>query len=110
MRRAPPVARRCRIVSPQRGGRRGPAPALRPRADLDRVSDGRARHGAAGRPAPSSPFDAQAAMEHLLARLRASTGATRVSVWVHEASTEMVVPFHRVVSPTGEPAPDHPRL
>jgi GAF domain-containing protein len=49
-------------------------------------------------------------MEHLLARLRAATGATRVAVWVHEASTEMVVPFHRVVSPSGEPPPEHPRL
>jgi diguanylate cyclase (GGDEF)-like protein len=49
-------------------------------------------------------------MEHLLERLRATTGATRVSVWVHEASTEMVVPFHRVISTSGEPPPEHPRL
>ena len=42
-----------------------------------------------------SPFDAQAALESLLARLRASAGATRVSVWVHEASTEMIVPYRQ---------------
>ena len=50
------------------------------------------------RPAPSSPFDAQAALEHLLARLRASAGATRVSVWVHEASTDSAVPFRSVTA------------
>ncbi|TFV78434.1 EAL domain-containing protein [Blastococcus sp. CT_GayMR19] len=49
-------------------------------------------------------------MEDLLTRLRASTGATRISVWVHEASTEMVVPFHRVVCASGEPPPVHSRL
>src|SRR5688500_9303264 len=49
-------------------------------------------------------------MEDLLTRLRASTGATRISVWAHEASTEMVVPFHRVVSASGEPPPVHSRL
>jgi diguanylate cyclase (GGDEF)-like protein len=37
-------------------------------------------------------------VEHLLARLRASAGATRVSVWVHEATTETVVPFRSAVS------------
>ncbi|WP_164704348.1 EAL domain-containing protein [Blastococcus litoris] len=47
---------------------------------------------------PASPYDAQAAVESLLARLRASAGATRVSVWVHEASTEMVVPFRQAVA------------
>ena len=45
-----------------------------------------------------SPFDAQAALESQLARLRAATGATRVSVWVHEASTRMVVPFRQSVA------------
>jgi GAF domain-containing protein len=47
---------------------------------------------------PSSPYDAQAAVEHLLARLRAAAGATRVSVWLHEASTDLLVPFGRAVS------------
>jgi diguanylate cyclase (GGDEF)-like protein len=59
---------------------------------------------------PSSPYDAQAALEHLLARLRASTGATRVSVWVYEATTELVVPFRQVAVESAEPADDDPRL
>ena len=59
---------------------------------------------------PRRPYDAQAAVEHLLGRLRASAGATRVSVWVHEATTEMVVPFRQAVADTGEPAAEHPRL
>ncbi|TQN37384.1 diguanylate cyclase (GGDEF)-like protein [Blastococcus colisei] len=51
-------------------------------------------HGTTLRPPPpASPYDAQAALENQLARLRASAGATRVSVWVHEASTAMAVPF-----------------
>ena len=62
------------------------------------MSGGRERQGAAGRPAPSSPFDAQAALEHLLARLRAAAGATRVSVWVYEASTDTAVPFRSIVA------------
>jgi diguanylate cyclase (GGDEF)-like protein len=37
-------------------------------------------------------------MEHLLARLRAAAGATRVSVWVYEASTDTAVPFRSVVA------------
>ena len=52
----------------------------------------------AGRPAPSSPFDAQAALDHLIARVRATSGATRVSVWVHEPSTDTAVPFRHVVA------------
>jgi GNAT superfamily N-acetyltransferase len=55
------------------------------------------------RHAPSSPFDAQAALEHLLARLRASAGATRVSVWVHEASTDSAVPFRSVTVNADDP-------
>jgi diguanylate cyclase (GGDEF)-like protein len=39
-------------------------------------------------------------MEHLLARLRAAAGATRVSVWVYEASTDTAVPFRSVVAET----------
>ena len=61
------------------------------------MSGGRERRAAAGRPLPSSLFDAQAALEHLLSRLRASAGATRVSVWVHEPSTDTAVPFRSVI-------------
>ncbi|MGY1804294.1 EAL domain-containing protein [Blastococcus sp. SYSU D00922] len=53
----------------------------------------------------ASPYDAQAALEGLLARLRASAGATRVSVWVHEASTEMVVPFRQAVADPADATP-----
>ena len=49
-------------------------------------------------------------MEHILARLRASAGATRVSVWVYEATTEMVVPFRSVASDSADSADDDPRL
>ncbi|MGY2065502.1 EAL domain-containing protein [Blastococcus sp. SYSU DS0619] len=59
---------------------------------------------------PASPFDAQAALVHLLSRLRSSSGATRVSVWVHEATTELVVPFRQAVRPSGDPLPQHPAL
>jgi hypothetical protein len=61
------------------------------------------RNGAVQRPAlRSSPYDAQAAMEHILARMRASAGATRVSVWVYEATTETVVPFLQAVADPGD--------
>ena len=47
----------------------------------------------------SSPYDAAGgARAACCARLRASAGATRVSVWVHEATTEMVVPFRQAVA------------
>jgi hypothetical protein len=49
-------------------------------------------------------------MEHILARLRASAGATRVSVWVYEATTKMVVPFRHVAAESAEPTDDDPRL
>jgi diguanylate cyclase (GGDEF)-like protein len=52
----------------------------------------------------TSPYDAEAALEDQLERLRAQAGATRVSVWVHEASTGMVVPFRRAVAPGGDAA------
>src|SRR5689334_1541635 len=42
--------------------------------------------------APASPYDACAALEDMLGRLRAALGATRVAVWVHEATTATVVP------------------
>ncbi|RBY95972.1 hypothetical protein DQ237_12650 [Blastococcus sp. TF02-8] len=58
----------------------------------------------------ASPYDAQAALEGQLARLRASSGATRVSVWVHEETTEMLVPFRHAVCPGAEDLPRHPAL
>jgi diguanylate cyclase (GGDEF)-like protein len=45
-------------------------------------------------------------VESLLARLRASAGATRISVWVHEASTGMVVPFRQSVVASGPTVAD----
>ena len=45
----------------------------------------------------ASPYDAQAALEQLLDRLRSSSGATRVSVWVHESTTELVIPFRETL-------------
>ncbi|TFV89977.1 EAL domain-containing protein [Blastococcus sp. CT_GayMR16] len=48
----------------------------------------------------TSPYDAEASVRSLLSRLRAQAGATRVSVWVHEASTAMIVPFGSVVAET----------
>ncbi len=99
--------------SPQGGDREGPTQALGRTADLDRVSQGWAFSGARARlprqPAPTA-YDAQAALEHLLARLRASAGATRVSVWVHEATTETVVPFRQSVCDRGEGVDELPRL
>jgi diguanylate cyclase (GGDEF)-like protein len=49
-------------------------------------------------------------MELMLSRLRASAGATRVSVWVYEATTKMVVPFRAAVATTAKPLPEHPQL
>jgi hypothetical protein len=49
-------------------------------------------------------------MEHLLARLRASAGATRVSVWVLEATAATVVPFRQAVAESAVPLVEHPRL
>ncbi|RZU30388.1 diguanylate cyclase (GGDEF)-like protein [Blastococcus saxobsidens] len=57
-----------------------------------------------------SPYDAEAALEHLLGRLRASAGATRVSVWVHEATTDLVIPFRRAIRPGDDPALPHPAM
>ena len=55
----------------------------------------------------TSPYDAEAALDGQLERLRAQSGATRVSVWVHEASTGMVVPFRQAVAPARRrPPPD----
>jgi diguanylate cyclase (GGDEF)-like protein len=68
------------------------------------------RRAAARSPSTSSPYDAQAATELMLARLRASAGATRVSIWVYEETTEMVVPFRSAVSTTGKPVAEPPQL
>jgi hypothetical protein len=46
----------------------------------------------------STPYDAEAAVERLLTRLRQQVGASRVAVWVHEATTGTVVPYRQSVS------------
>ena len=104
----PPMAHR---PPPNEVGRRGPAQALRPTMPI-LIACPRDEHGEALRDVPRRrrPSTPRRRWSTCSRRLRASTGATRVSVWVHEASTEMVVPFHRVVSASGEPAPEHPRL
>src|SRR3954469_8696519 len=101
--------------SPQGGTAGGATQASAERADLDRVSAGRMRPARTPASAPragagDSPFDAQTALETLLERLRASSGATRVGLWVHEATTDSVVPFRSAVATTGEPPVDHARL
>jgi diguanylate cyclase (GGDEF)-like protein len=45
-----------------------------------------------------------AAVESMLRRLRASAGATRVSVWVHEATTQTAVPFRQASADTVAPS------
>ncbi|WP_051515560.1 EAL domain-containing protein [Candidatus Blastococcus massiliensis] len=70
------------------------------------MSELTAEDGAAPRPS-ASPYDAQAAADHLLARLQSAAAAIRVSVWVHETSTQSLVPFAAAV-PAGSPAPDSP--
>jgi diguanylate cyclase (GGDEF)-like protein len=66
--------------------------------------------GTATSRAPASPFDAHATLRQLLDRLRHTLGATRISVWVHEATTEMVFPVLSSTAATGTPPPDHPAL
>ncbi len=51
-------------------------------------------------PAPS--YDPTAALERMLRRLRADAGASRVGVFVLEASTGVVVPFRHAVADTAE--------
>ena len=58
----------------------------------------------------TSPYDALAALEDQLARLRRTTGATRVAVWVHEESTAMAVPFRQVVCEGRPEIPGNDRL
>ncbi|MFL6096453.1 MAG: GAF domain-containing protein, partial [Blastococcus sp.] len=74
------------------------------------MADPRIRRAAARSRSTSSPYDAQAATELMLARLRASAGATRVSIWVYEETTEMVVPFRSAVATTEQPVVEHPQL
>ncbi|TKJ19021.1 hypothetical protein A6V29_10670 [Blastococcus sp. CCUG 61487] len=59
-------------------------------------------HVAAPRRPSASPYDAQAAVDRLLDRLQEASGASRVSVWVHETSTHALVPF-AVSVPPGTP-------
>jgi GAF domain-containing protein len=55
-----------------------------------------------------SPYDAEGAVARLLDRLRRQTGASRVTVWVHEATTQMVVPYRQSVSPAAFPDAEPP--
>jgi hypothetical protein len=50
---------------------------------------------------PASPFDAEAALGHRLSSLRLALGADRVSVWFHEADTDLGVPFAQSVDEDG---------
>jgi diguanylate cyclase (GGDEF)-like protein len=63
------------------------------------VSDPTPERGAAPPRPPASPYDAQAAVDRLLGRLQHASGASRVSVWVHEATTQSLVPFAAAVAP-----------
>src|SRR3954469_16012512 len=101
-------------ASPRGGRASGRTQATSRSADLDRVSAGRTQPGTTPRPVTGagpevSPYDAQAAVQDMLARLRASAGATRVSVWVHEASTQMVVPFRSAMAMGTPELPDRTR-
>src|SRR4051812_1822669 len=90
---------------PERGETEAATQARGEVADLDPVSEDRRHHGTTPRQRPqASPYDAQTAVEHQLSRLRAAAGATRVSVWVHEASTEMAVPYRQSVADSSDAA------
>ncbi|WP_448625213.1 bifunctional diguanylate cyclase/phosphodiesterase [Geodermatophilus sp. URMC 64] len=56
--------------------------------------------------APGSPYDAGAALDHELGRLRRALGASRVSVWVHEATTGTATPYRQSVCPGAAVADD----
>ena len=73
---------------------------------LDATATGRRLSLAA---TPASPYDAVAALDALLGRLRAASGANRVAVWLHEATTRTVVPFARATCETTAPIED-PRV
>ena len=76
-------------------------------ADLDGVLDATATGRRLSLPAtPASPYDAVAALDALLGRLRAASGANRVAVWLHEATTRTVVPFARATCETTAPIED----
>jgi len=53
---------------------------------------------------PAAQYDPQAALDHQLARLRSTLGASRVSVWVHEATTGTAAPFRQSVCPGADVA------
>jgi diguanylate cyclase (GGDEF)-like protein len=54
-------------------------------------------------------YDAVAALDARLARLRSATGASRVALWLHEETTHSVVPFTRVTG-TGTAQIDDARV
>src|SRR3954469_11207652 len=106
-------------VSPLGRRRRPPAQAEPDRADPPTVTTARAPRAAATRgrvPAPRPPppvrrptgpaahYDAQTALDHHLARLRSTLGASRVSVWVHEATTGTAAPYRQSVCPGADVA------
>jgi diguanylate cyclase (GGDEF)-like protein len=57
-----------------------------------------------GTTGPAAQYDAQAALDTQLARLRSTLGASRVSVWVHEATTGTAAPYRQSVCPGAEVA------
>jgi diguanylate cyclase (GGDEF)-like protein len=71
------------------------------------VSD--ARCAATSPDATASPYDASAALQAQLERLRAALGATRVAAWVHEPTTRSAVPFAKAECATATPV-DDPRV
>src|SRR3954465_1789091 len=98
--------------SPERGAQQPAAQEEDGIADLDPVSEDRTHEGTAPRAVPpASPYaaqaavgGAQAAVEPQRARRRTPAGAPRVSVWVHEASTEMAVPYRQSVAGSSDAA------
>src|SRR3954465_3438090 len=91
--------------SPERGAQQPAAQEEDGIADLDPVSEDRTHEGTTPRLVPpASPYDAQAAGETQPTRRRTSAGANRVSVWVHEASTEMAVPYRQSVAGSSDAA------
>src|SRR4051812_45139400 len=95
---------------PEGGGRRGELHAAALPADGSDVSDAPVRRVRTSPEAMSaSRYDACAALDEQLARLRSALGATRVAVWVHEASTDTVVPFTRAECASAVPVED-PRV
>ena len=85
--------------------------AKAPRTAAGRVRIPAPRPGLPGRrtSGPASPYDAQAALDHLLTRLRVALGASRVSVWVHEETTGTAAPYRESACP-GTDVADNPLL